>query len=149
MEQEEQEQPKRGRGRPRIESYINPEWKSIILDAGREGKHITQFLIELGLSFQSHRNLLSRSKEYRLVFDEYQKLCEHWWYERMYESIVKGESNKFNQRLWTIIMKNKFKENWTDEKQIDITSMGEKLNTDNKINIEIIKSNIDDRPEIH
>jgi hypothetical protein len=46
-------------------------------------------------------------------------------------------------------MKNKFKENWTDEKQIDITSMGEKLNTDNKINIEIIKSNIDDRPEIH
>jgi hypothetical protein len=45
-------------------------------------------------------------------------------------------------------MKNKFKENWTDEKQIDITSMGEKLNTDNKINIEIIKSNIDERPEI-
>jgi hypothetical protein len=145
---EEEEKPKRKVGRPRIESYINPEWKSIILDAGREGKHITQFLIELGLSFQSHRNLLSRSKEYRLVFDEYQKLCEHWWYERMYESIVKGESNKFNQRLWTIIMKNKFKENWTDEKQIDITSMGEKLNTDNKINIEIIKSKIDERPEI-
>lgn len=145
---EEEEKPKRKVGRPRIESYINPEWKSIILDAGREGKHITQFLIELGLSFQSHRNLLSRSKEYRLVFDEYQKLCEHWWYERMYESIVKGESNKFNQRLWTIIMKNKFKENWTDEKQIDITSMGEKLNTDNKINIEIIKSKIDERPEL-
>jgi hypothetical protein len=141
---EEEEKPKRGAGRPRIESYINPEWKNIILEAGRNGKHITQFLIELGLSFQSHRNLLNRSKEYRLIFDEYQKLCEHWWYERMYESVLNGESNKFNQRLWTIIMKNKFKENWNDEKQIDITSMGEKLNTDNKINIEIIKSKLED-----
>jgi hypothetical protein len=145
---EEEEKPKRGAGRPRIESYINPEWKNIILDAGRNGKHITQFLIELGLSFQSHRNLLNRSKEYKLIFDEYQKLCEHWWYERMYESVVKGESNKFNQRLWTIIMKNKFKENWNDEKQIDITSMGEKLNSDNKINIEIIKSKLEDGTEI-
>jgi hypothetical protein len=145
---EEEEKPKRGVGRPRIESYINPEWKNIILDAGRNGKHITQFLIELGLSFQSHRNLLNRSKEYKLIFDEYQKLCENWWYERMYESVVKGESNKFNQRLWTIIMKNKFKENWNDEKQLDITSMGEKLNSDNKINIEIIKSKLEDGTEI-
>jgi hypothetical protein len=66
----------------------------------------------------------------------------------MYESIVKGESNKFNQRLWTIIMKNKFKDNWNDEKQIDITSMGEKLNSENKISIEIVKSNLDERPEL-
>ena len=132
MEEQEEQQPKRGRGRPRIESYIMPEWKTIILDAGREGKHITQFLIELGLSFQSHRNLLNRSKEYKLVFDEYQKLCEHWWYEKMYESIVKGESNKFNQRLWTIIMKNKFKDNWNDEKQIDITTSNVRNVIDNK-----------------
>jgi hypothetical protein len=45
-------------------------------------------------------------------------------------------------------MKNKFKDNWTDEKQIDITSMGEKLNSDNKISIEIVKSKIDERPEV-
>ena len=45
-------------------------------------------------------------------------------------------------------MKNKFKENWNDEKQIDITSMGEKLNSDNKINIEIIKSKLEDGTEI-
>jgi hypothetical protein len=45
-------------------------------------------------------------------------------------------------------MKNKFKDNWNDEKQIDITSMGEKLNSENKISIEIVKSNLDERPEL-
>jgi hypothetical protein len=37
-------------------------------------------------------------------------------------------------------MKNKFKNNWQDEKQVDITSKGEKISQDNKIEIEIIKT---------
>jgi hypothetical protein len=133
-------QEKRPVGRPRTETYMNPMWKDIILEAGRNGKHITHFLLELGMSWDQHYALMRRNTDYSKTIKEYNKLCEEWWYNKAWEAVENGESNKFNQRLWTIIMKNKFRENWQDEKQVDITSAGEKLNGDNKIQIEIVKT---------
>jgi hypothetical protein len=135
---------KRGKGRPRIETRLNPMWKEIILEKGRQGKHITAFLIELGISWEGHYALIKRNRDYSETFNEYQRLCEDWWYNKMHESVVKGESNRFNQRLFAIIMKNKFRDNWSDEKKIDITTQGEKINQDNKIQIEILKTKIDE-----
>lgn len=126
-------------GRPRLEITMPPEWYSIIIEAGREGKHITDFLITLGISWEGHYALLRRNKKYSEAFKEYNKLCEQWWYERAYEAMASGNSNRFNQRLWTIIMKNKFKDSWSDEKQIDITTQGDKIHDQNNIQIEIIK----------
>ncbi len=136
----ENEEPKRGPGRPRLEDTMNPEWYNIMIDAGKNGKHITDFLITLGISWEGHHALLKRNKKYSEAFKEYQKFCEQWWYNKAYESIDKNESNRFNQRLWTIIMKNKFRDSWSDEKKLDITTQGDKLNSENKIEIEIIKS---------
>lgn len=133
-----EEQKNKG-GRPRLEKTLTPEWYNIMIDAGRNGKHITDFLITLGISWEGHYALLKRDKKYSEAFKEYSKLCEQWWYERAHEAIATGQSNKFNQRLWTIIMKNKFKANWQDEKQIDITTQGDKINENNPIQIEIIK----------
>jgi hypothetical protein len=133
-----EEQKNKG-GRPRLEKTLTPEWYNIMIDAGRNGKHITDFLITLGISWEGHYALLKRDKKYSEAFKEYSKLCEQWWYERAHEAIATGQSNKFNQRLWTIIMKNKFKANWQDEKQIDITTQGDKINDNNPIQIEIIK----------
>jgi hypothetical protein len=133
------EQEKNKGGRPRLELTMNPEWYDIIIDAGKNGKHITQFLITLGISWEGHYALLKRNKKYSEALREYEKLCEQWWYERAHEAIESGNSNKFNQRLWTIIMKNKFRNNWSDEKQIDITTQGDKISDNNQIQIEIIK----------
>jgi hypothetical protein len=140
-----EENDKRGPGRPKLEYTMDPEWYNIIVDAGRNGKHITQFLIELGISWEGHHSLLKRNKKYNEAFNEYQKLCEQWWFERAYDAMASGESNKFNQRLWTIIMKNKFKNNWQDENKVDITTKGDKLNPqDNTIQVEIIRKSIED-----
>ena len=133
---------KRPVGRPRVESYLTPAWKEIMIEAGKNGQHVTHFLIELGISWQTHYNLLNRSKEYKEAFDEYQKFCEQWWYDKAHEAVRNGESNKFNQRLWGIVVSNKFRDTWR-EKQVDITTQGEKLNQNEKIQIEIIKKNID------
>lgn len=133
-------------GRPRLESTMNPMWKEIILESGRNGKHITDFLIQLGISWDGHYALIKRNPEYSETIKEYNKLCEHWWYSKAHESIEKGESNRFNQRLWTIIMKNKFRDTWHDEKQIDITSKGDKI-SDNKIEVEIIKKQIQEESD--
>ena len=138
------EQGKRGVGRPRVETYIDPMWKEMILESGREGKHLTDFLIKLGISYETHYELIKRNKQYSETIKEYNKLCEQWWYNKAYESIEKGESNKFNQRLWTVIMKNKFRDKWNDEKQLDITTGGDKIQSDNKIQIEIIRQTLDE-----
>lgn len=142
---EEEQNKKRGPGRPRVEDRMIPEWYNIVIDAGKNGKHITDFLITLGISWDTHHALLKRNKRYSEAFNEYNKLCEQWWYNKAHEAIASGESNKFNQRLWTIIMKNKFKGNWQDEKSVDITTKGDKLNpTDNTIQVEIIRKTLGD-----
>jgi hypothetical protein len=141
MEQEE----KRGRGRPKVETYLDPEWYSIIVESGREGRHITDYLIKLGISWDTHYELLKRNTKYSEAFKEYNKLCEQWWYERAHEAVMKGESNKFNQRLWLQIVKNKFRDNWKDEKQLDVTTKGDKLNEDKSFQIEIINPNINNQ----
>lgn len=100
--------------------------------------------MELGLSWDQHYKLLDRNKEYHKTVKEYNKLCEQWWYEKAREAIESGNSNRFNQRLWTVIMKNKFRDQWSDSKEIDITTGGDKLNQENLIQVEIIKKNLDD-----
>jgi len=136
---------KPGRGRPRVETWLTPMWKEIVLDAGRRGKHITQFLIELGISWDTHYALLKRNKEYSEAFNEYQKLCEQWWFDRAHTAMEETEGAGFNTRLWQVIMTNKFKDNWKSEKHIDIKTDGEKLNnTNTPIQIEIIRKQISD-----
>jgi hypothetical protein len=135
---------RRNVGRPRATYNLNPMWKDIILEAGLNGHHITKFLMELGLSWDQHYTLIERNNEYSKTVKEYNKLCEQWWYERAREAIESGNSNRFNQRLWTVIMKNKFRDQWSDSKEIDITTQGDKITQDNLIQVEIIKKNIDD-----
>lgn len=137
------EAPRRRAGRPRLETTMPTQWYEIIIEAGRRGKHITDFLITLGISWEGHYELLKRNKKYSEAFKEYNKLCEQWWYERAHEAVESGQSNKFNQRLWLQIVKNKFRDNWRDEKQLDVTTQGDKIKEDNPVQIEIIRKTID------
>lgn len=143
--QGEDNTPKRGPGRPRLEETMNPEWYKIIVDAGIQGKHITQFLIELGISWDGHHRLLRTNKKYSEAFMEYQKLCENFWFEMAHNSMVDNEGAGFNTRLWQVIMTNKFKNNWKSEKHIDVTTQGDKIdNSTGPIQIEIIRKEMDE-----
>jgi hypothetical protein len=141
MENIEDNEPiKRGAGRPRLEQTMNPEWYKMMIDAGRDGKHITQFLIDLGISWEGHHALLKRNKKYYEAFLEYQKLCENFWFKMAHDSMIDNEGAGFNTKLWSIIMTNKFKQNWKSEKHIDVTTQGEKLEpSKSPIQIEIIR----------
>lgn len=139
-----EEQSKKGPGRPRVETHLDPQWYEIIIESGREGKHITDFLIKLGISWETHYALLKRNTKYSEAFKEYNKLCEDWWVSKAHEAMASGNSNKFNQRLWLQIVKNKFRDNWRDEKQLDITTQGDKIKEENPIQIEIIRKTIED-----
>lgn len=134
----------RGRGRPRLEHTMTPMWKEIMLDAGLEGKHTTEVLIQLGISWNGHYALLERSKDYSQTYSEFLKLAENYWYNMALNAMNENGGIKFNTKLWETVMKNRFKDNWKTERQIDVTTNGKQLNSDNKIQIEIIKSALDE-----
>ena len=125
-------------GRPRVETRLPECWDEIILQAGNEGKHITDFLLTLGISWQAHYDLLQRNKKYKSVVNEYKKLCENWWFEKARTSMEENNGLGFNSRLWSLIMRNKFGDNWTDSTRVDVTSKGESIDK-SPIQIEIIK----------
>jgi len=130
-------------GRPRLETTIPDGWKDIITDAGREGKHITDFLITLGISWEGHYALIKRNKKYSETINEYHKLCEQYWYNMAHSAMIEDGGQKFNSRLWSLIMRNKFGNNWTDQTRVDVTTKGESIEK-SPIQIEIIRNKKDD-----
>ena len=130
---------KRPVGRPRVETRLTPMWKEMILESGRQGKHITDFLNKLGISWEGHYTLIKRNKEYSETVQEYTKLCENYWYEMARNSMEKNGGNGFNSRLWSLIVRNKFPNNWSESTKVDVTTNGQDINGDNKIQVEIIK----------
>ena len=137
------EESKKRTGRPPLERTMNPEWYNIILDAGKKGKHITQFLLELGISWEGHHALLKRNIKYSEAVDEYHKLCENYWYDMAHKSMEDNGGNGFNSRLWSLIMRNKFGNRWSEQSRVDVTTQGESI-TSSPIQIEIIRKKIEE-----
>ena len=132
-------------GRPRLETTMQPEWKKIIIECGAEGKHITDFLIKLGISWVGHRALMKRNKQYYAAVQEYEILSENWWYENGRTAMDENGGMGYNSRMWSLIMRNKFSERWSESSKVDVTTAGDKLtNSPSKIEIEIIKSKIEE-----
>jgi hypothetical protein len=136
---------KKGPGRPRLEETMNPEWYKIIIDAGKEGQNVTQFLLTLGISWEGHNALLKRNKKYYEAVQQYKVLCEQYWFNLAHNSMSQNGGNGFNSRLWSLMVRNMFPQNWSESSKIDLTSKGDKLNpSDNPIQIEIIRKAIED-----
>ena len=138
MLEDNEESKKRGRGRPRVETRLPEGWKEIIEEAGMNGKHITDFLIILGISWDAHWSLMDRNYEYNRAVKHYEKLCENWWFEKARQSMDETEGAGFNTRLFSLIMRNKFPKNWSESTKVDVTTQGDKI--ENKpISIEIVR----------
>jgi len=82
---------------------------------------------------------MERSPKYLEAVNSAKKLSEEWWMEIARKEWINGNSKNINSNHWSLIMRNMFKDRWSDKKEHDITSMGEKINDLNQIQIEIIK----------
>jgi len=134
--------PKGGRGK-KVEDRFPSNWREIMLEIGKQGKNNSALFIALNIHHDTHYELLKRNEEYAEAYEEYLKHCEEWWFEQARDSILEGRSKTFNQHLWTTIMKNKFKRDWRDESQLDVTTQGQKIENPDPIKIEIIKRSIE------
>ena len=133
-------------GRPRAENLFPTEWEKIILEAGEKGLHITQFLVELGITHETHSQLIKRNKKYSEAVERYKILCENYWYNQMHEQMRENGGAGYNSRLWSLIMRNKFGERWSESQKVDVTSQGNSIQS-NPIQIEIVRKAINENTE--
>jgi hypothetical protein len=129
-------------GRPRVETRLPDGWKDIIIESGKDGKHITDFLITLGIAWDTHYSMMERNKEYSSAVKEYEKYCEQYWYNMAQEHMEENGGAAFNSRLWSLILRNKFPKHWSESSKVDVTTGGDKIDS-KPITIEIVKTNND------
>lgn len=133
------ETPKRGPGRPKKDYKLPNGWKQLVIDSGRQGRHITDFLIILGITWEQHYTLMDRNKEYSQTVQEHNKYSEQYWYNMAYAAMSSNGGAQFNSRLWSLIVRNKFPKNWSESTKVDVTTQGDKITDDKNITIEIVK----------
>ena len=60
-----------------------------------------------------------------------------------YASMSSNGGAQFNSRLWSLIVRNKFPNHWSESSKVDVTTQGDKINDDKSITIEIVKPKSD------
>ena len=118
---------------------IPETWYDDIIEIGSQGKAEVSIVVYMGINWDTHKRLMERSPKYLEAVNTAQKLSEEWWMEIARKEWINGNSKNINSNHWSLIMRNMFKTRWSDKKEHDITSMGEKINDLNQIQIEIIK----------
>ena len=122
---------------------IPETWREDIIEIGRQGKAEVSIVVYMGISWNTHKLLMERSPEYLKAVNDARKLSEEWWMEIARKEWIEGNSKNINSNHWSLIMRNMFKDRWSDRKDVDVTTKGDKIG-DNNISVEIIKKQIED-----
>ena len=132
-----------GRPRKTMEALVSrglvpTTWKEDIIQMGKDGKNKLHFANYLKIS----RDLLYTIMERDPIFSGTIKLAleysQEWWVNKVRDGFENDKSGKMNSTLWKYYMENVYRKDWKSESSIDLTSGGEKINTDNKIIVDII-----------
>lgn len=125
---------------------IPETWREDIINLGKEGSAEVHIVSYMKVNWDTHKRLMERCPEYLETVKEAQSESEKWWFEIAKKQWVEGNSKNINSNHWSLIMRNMFKDRWSDRKDVDITSKGDKIN-DNTISVEIIKKTEDGNNE--
>lgn len=145
---------KRGRPRIRIEDLVkrgiwSENWKEEIYQMGKEGKQHTHLMEHFDLSRDTFYALINRDKDFADAVKKAQTYAQNYWMKFMEEAFIKGDSKSINSNLWSLVMRNKFKEDWSDRKEMDVTTQGDKIKNENDIIVKIIPpKDIDTEEEV-
>ena len=105
------------RGRPKIivedlvKKGIWPEdWKEVIYDMGREGKQHTHIMEKFNLSRDTFYKLIKRDENFSDAVKKANTYAQNYWLKFMEDAFQNGNSKSINSNLWSLVMRNKFKE---------------------------------------
>ena len=133
---------KRGRPKIRIEDLVkrgiwSENWKEEIYQMGKEGKQHTHLMEHFDLSRDTFYTLIKRDKEFSDAVKKAQTYAQNYWMKFAEDAFIKGDSKSINSNLFSLIMRNRFKEDWSEKQYIDHSTNGEKI-TNNDIVVKII-----------
>jgi hypothetical protein len=122
-----------GRPRIRIEDLVEkglwPEdWENIIYDMGRRGKNKTHIMEHFDLHRDTFYKLLKRDTKFADAVNKAMTYSQNYWIKFAEDAFIKGESKNINSNLWSLIMRNQYKEDWSEKQYIDHQTKGEKIN---------------------
>jgi hypothetical protein len=127
-------------GRPRITIDEFPkDWKTELIKMGEQGMLDVDIRAYLNISTETFYRLLERESEFLEVVSRMRELSHIWWINISRNSFANGTSKQVNSQLYSLIMRNRFKDEWNAENKVDITSGGEKIDSNKKIEIEIVR----------
>ena len=132
-------------GRPRKTLKDLPNnWQLMCQEMGREGHFDVDLRVRLGITKETFYSLLENEPEFYEAINEFRELSQNWWNSIPKKGFKDGTSKNLNSNLYALIMRNRFKDDWNVEKKVDITTGGDKIDGNKKIEIEIIKTKIED-----
>lgn len=133
-------------GRPKKTLNDLPtNWKLIVEDLGKRGRFDMDAKLALGLSNDTFDRFLEDEPEFLEAISLMRQYSESWWTSISIKSFEQGTSKNINSNLYALMLRNAFKKNWNEaQTKVDITTGGDKIDSNKKIEIEIIKKQIED-----
>jgi len=131
-----------GRPKIRIEDLVkrgiwSENWREEIYQMGKEGKQHTHLMEHFDLSRDTFYALIQRDKEFSDAVNKAKTYAQNYWMKFAEEAFINGKSKDINSNLWSLVMRNRFKEDWSEKQYVDYTTQGEKINN-NDIVVKII-----------
>lgn len=119
-------------------------WKEDIIELGRQGKTQVHIVNYLGISWETYKRLQERDPRFLEVVNMAISLSEQWWIDIASNMWLNGQAKNINSQHWSLMMRNLFRERWSDRKDYDIKTDGKPITNDNQIVVEIVKQKPDD-----
>lgn len=132
-------------GRPRLTLEDFPkDWKEQLIKMGNEGMLDVDIKVYLNISNDTFSRLLNDEPQFLEVVSQARQLSHSWWVAISRNSFASGTSKQVNSQLYSLILRNRFKDEWNAENKVDITTGGEKIDSNKKIEIEIVRKIVED-----
>lgn len=113
-------------------------WKEQLYQLGREGKTKVHIMNHFDLSRRGYYQLINDDMEFRDAVQKAMELSQEWWVNIAQKRWIEGTEKNINSNHWSLMMRNMFKDDWSDRKDIDVTTQGDKLKNENDIVVKII-----------
>lgn len=131
-------------GRPKISIDEFPkDWKEQLIRMGQEGQLDIDLKVYLNISNDTFTRMMAEEPEFSEAVSMMRAHSHAWWSRLPRQAFGAGTSKNMNSQLYSLIMRNRFKDEWNAESKVDITTGGEKIDSNKKIEVEIIRKSID------
>lgn len=112
-------------------------WKEEMYELGRQGKTRVHIMNYFDLSRRGFYQLLDDDMDFRDTVQKTMELSQEWWVNIAQKRWIEGTEKNINSQHWSLMMRNMFKEDWSEKQYIDHQTKGEKINND--ISVRIIR----------